>query len=105
LEAARELARAGAAPKRSLLFAAVTAEEKGLLGAEWLATHPPVAGPLVANINLDMPVLLAPSKDVVPIGVEHSSLKAVLEVAAKEIGVDLTPDPFPEETIFVRSDQ
>ncbi len=106
LEAARELVSAADKPRRSLLFVAVTAEEKGLLGAEWFATHPTVASDsLVANINLDMPVLLAPSTDVVPIGVEHSSLKGTLETAAKEVGVLLTPDPFPEETIFVRSDQ
>lgn len=105
LEAARELASTQPAPRRSLVFVAVTAEEKGLLGAEWFAAHPTVAGPLVANINLDMPVLLAPSTDVVPIGVEHSTLKAALDAAAKDIGVALSPDPFPEEVIFVRSDQ
>lgn len=105
-EAARILHAAQSAPKRSLLFIALTAEEKGLLGAEWFASHPTVpAGSLVANINMDMPVLLAPSKDVVPIGIEHSSLKAALDTAAKEIGVDLSPDPFPEEVVFVRSDQ
>lgn len=106
LEAARALKADKAAPKRSLLFVALTAEEKGLLGAEWFATHPTVAaGSLVANINMDMPVLLAPSKDVVPIGVEHSSLKTALDAAAKEIGVTLSPDPFPEDVVFVRSDQ
>jgi hypothetical protein len=105
-EAARILHAVQPAPKRSLLFIALTAEEKGLLGAEWFASHPTVpAGSLVANINMDMPVLLAPSKDVVPIGIEHSSLKAALDTAAKEIGVDLSPDPFPEEVVFVRSDQ
>lgn len=106
LEAARTLKAESPAPKRSMLFVALTAEEKGLLGAEWFATHPtvPAAG-LVANINLDMPVLLAPSKDVVPIGVEHSTLKATLDAAAKDIGVALSPDPFPEEVVFVRSDQ
>ncbi len=105
-EAARILHAAQPAPKRSLLFIALTAEEKGLLGAEWFALHPTVpAGSLVANINMDMPVLLAPSKDVVPIGIEHSSLKSALDTAAKEIGVDLSPDPFPEEVVFVRSDQ
>lgn len=106
LEAARELAALPVKPKRSLLFVALTAEEKGLLGSEWFATHPPVPrASLVADINMDMPVLLAPSTDVVPIGVEHSSLKAVLDAAAKDIGVALSPDPFPEETVFVRSDQ
>lgn len=106
LEAAQTLKAEKIAPKRSLLFVALTAEEKGLLGAEWFATRPTVpATSLVANINMDMPVLLAPSTDVVPIGVEHSSLKATLDTAAKALGVALTPDPFPEESVFVRSDQ
>ncbi|MBX3712326.1 MAG: M20/M25/M40 family metallo-hydrolase [Lysobacter sp.] len=105
LEAARAL-KTGPAPKRGTLFIATTAEEKGLLGAEWFATHPvAAAGTMVANINIDMPVLLAPSRDVVPVGVEHSSLKQVLDTAAKEIGVEQSPDPFPEEVVFVRSDQ
>jgi Zn-dependent M28 family amino/carboxypeptidase len=104
LEAATQLR--AQAPKRSLLFVAVTAEEKGLLGAEWFATHPTVPpASMVANINMDMPVMLAPSKDVVPVGVEHSSLKTALDTAAQEIGVGLTPDPFPEDVVFVRSDQ
>ncbi len=106
LEAARELAGAATKPKRSMLFIALTAEEKGLLGAEWFVRQPtvPKAG-LAANINMDMPVMLAPSKDVVPIGVEHSSLKTALDAAALEIGVTLSPDPFPAEVVFVRSDQ
>jgi Zn-dependent M28 family amino/carboxypeptidase len=106
LEAARELSAATAKPKRSLLFIALTGEEKGLLGAEWFATHPTVPKTdLVANINMDMPVLLVPGKDVVPIGLEHSTLKTALDAAAKEIGVGLSSDPFPEEVVFVRSDQ
>src|SRR3546814_3712824 len=60
---------------------------------------------MVANINMDMPVLMAPTSDVVPIGVEHSTLQTVLETAAKDVGVALSPDPFPEENVFVRSDQ
>ncbi len=106
LEAARELADAPVKPKRSMLFIALTAEEKGLLGAEWFVRNPTVPkADLVANINIDMPVMLAPSKDVVPIGVEHSTLKSALDIAAKEIGVALSPDPFPAEVVFVRSDQ
>lgn len=105
LEAAKRLAQSDSPPKRSLLFVAVTAEEKGLLGAEWFARHPTVAGPLVANVNMDMPVLLAPTRDVVPVGIEHSSLQPLVEAAAAEVGVDLSPDPIPEESIFVRSDQ
>ncbi|MEP6635049.1 MAG: M20/M25/M40 family metallo-hydrolase, partial [Luteimonas sp.] len=106
LEAARTLFAETPHPKRSLLFIALTAEEKGLLGSEWFATHPTVPkNALVADINMDMPVLLAPSRDVVPIGVEHSTLQSALIAAAKESGVALSPDPFPEESIFVRSDQ
>lgn len=106
LETARALKAEPKAPKRSMLFIALTAEEKGLLGAEWFATHPTVpADGLVADLNVDMPVLLAPSKDVVPIGAEHSTLKTALEAAAKDVGVMLSPDPFPEEVVFVRSDQ
>ena len=106
LQAATELAGAPAKPKRSMLFVALTAEEKGLLGAEWFASHPTVPkADLVANINMDMPVLLAPTKDVVPIGVEHSTLKTALDAAASELGLGLSADPFPEEVVFVRSDQ
>ncbi|GAB3311589.1 M20/M25/M40 family metallo-hydrolase [Luteimonas notoginsengisoli] len=106
LEAAQQLQATKQPPKRSALFVAVTAEEKGLLGAEWFATHPTVpAGSMVANINMDMPVLMAPTTDVVPIGVEHSTLQATLDAAAKDVGVALSPDPFPEESVFVRSDQ
>lgn len=105
LEAAHSLTSLEA-PRRSTLFVATTGEEKGLLGAEWFATHPTTAaGTMVANINIDMPVLLAPSKDVVPVGVEHSSLRQVLDTVAKDVRVDLSPDPYPEEVVFVRSDQ
>lgn len=105
-EAARELATAGQPPRRPQFFVAVTAEEQGLLGSRWFARQPPIErGRLVANINLDMPVLMAPSRDVVPIGVEHSSLEGVVEAAARELGIKVSPDPFPEEATFVRSDQ
>ncbi|HEY0502987.1 MAG TPA: M28 family metallopeptidase [Lysobacter sp.] len=105
LEAANRLAHDPAPLQRTAVFVAVTAEEKGLLGAEWFARHPTVAGPLVANVNMDMPILLAPTRDVVPIGLEHSTLQPLVQRAAKEIGVSLSPDPAPEEVVFVRSDQ
>jgi hypothetical protein len=50
-------------------------------------------------------VLLAPTSDVIPIGIEHSSLQPLVAQAAKDVGVTLSPDPFPEEVVFVRSDQ
>ena len=97
---------AAEAPRRSQLFAALTGEEQGLLGAQHFVAHPtvPRAG-LVANINIDMPVLLAPSTDAVAIGAEHSTLEEAVAAAAEEVGVKLSPDPFPEEVTFVRSDQ
>ncbi|WP_206861898.1 M28 family metallopeptidase [Lysobacter changpingensis] len=106
LEAANRLAHEATPTKRSLLFVAVTAEEKGLLGAEWFARNPTVpVDSLVANVNMDMPMLLAPTSDVVPIGLEHSTLQPIVRQAAKEIGVSLSKDPAPEEVVFVRSDQ
>lgn len=106
IEAARELSQSDATPARSTLFAALTAEEQGLLGAQWLVAHPPqAAGRLVANLNIDMPVLTAPTRDIVAIGSEHSTLQAAVTQAAEAVGVEVSPDPFPEEVAFVRSDQ
>ena len=106
LQAATELKADARAPRRSLLFVAVTAEERGLLGATWFAQNPTVPkDSLVANINMDMPVFLTEVTDVVPIGIEHSSLEADVQAAAAELGVGLTADPKPEEVVFVRSDQ
>jgi hypothetical protein len=105
LEAARALASAPVAPRRSVLFLAVTAEEKGLLGSEYFARNPtvPAAG-LVAAVNLDMPVLLYDFADVIAFGAQHSSLQQVVESALKGAELTLTPDPMPEQAIFTRSD-
>lgn len=106
LQAATELKADATAPRRSLLFVAVTAEERGLLGATHFAQYPTVAkDSLVANINMDMPVFLTEVTDVVPIGIEHSTLEADVQAAAGQLGVGLTADPKPEEVVFVRSDQ
>lgn len=106
LEVANGLQQLPVKPRRSSLFIALTAEEHGLLGARWFTHRPTVpAAALVANINIDMPMLTAPTTDVVPIGIEHSTLRAVVEAAARDIGVQVSPDPFPEEVVFVRSDQ
>lgn len=104
-EVARALGK-GPRPKRSVVVALVTAEEKGLLGSDYLAQHlPKSAGRVIANVNLDMPVMLAPSRDVVAFGAENSSLEAVVRRAAQAAGYELSPDPMPEQNIFVRSDQ
>jgi hypothetical protein len=105
LEAARLLGDGPARPARSTLFVGLTAEEKGLLGALHFAAQPTVpSASLVANVNMDMPLLLNDVSDVIPVGIEHSTLKSIAEQAVGEAGLTLTPDPFPEEVLFVRSD-
>jgi len=105
LAVAEELA-AGPRLRRPVLFAALTAEEKGLLGAFHLAANPPGAVTrYAANVNLDMPLFLAPVRDVVAWGAEHSTLGAAAQAAADRSGFTLSPDFMPEETLFVRSDQ
>jgi hypothetical protein len=106
LEVARALAGQPRRPKRSVLVVFVTAEEKGLLGSDYFARNPvKAAGRMVANVNLDMPVFMAASSDIVAFGSENSTLDAVVRKAAGEFGYTLSPDPMPEENIFVRSDQ
>ena len=103
-----ETARAFAAlpPRRSVLFVAVTAEERGLLGSDYFIHHPVVpASSIVANINLDMPLFLYPVADLIAFGSEHSSLQDVTESSANAEGFVFAPDPLPEENLFVRSDQ
>jgi len=105
IEVARAMTTAGA-PRRSVLFMAVTAEEKGLLGSDYFAEHPTVAAnDLVANVNLDMVLMLHPLRDVVAFGANHSSLEQVVERAAEATGIRVGEDPIPELVFFVRSDQ
>ena len=103
-----EIARAFAAPPqrpaRSVVFIAVTGEEKGELGSEYFAKHPTVS-PIVADINMDMFTMLFPVKDVIALGAEHTTLGDLAADAAKQAGFELSPDPQPEEVRFIRSDQ
>ncbi|UZK65496.1 M28 family metallopeptidase [Sphingomonas sp. M1-B02] len=105
LEAARAFAAGGKPPRRSILFVAFAAEEQGLLGSGFLARHPLVgSGKFVANVNLDMPILLYDFQDVVAFGAERSTLGPIVSAAAAKMGVSLSPDPMPQENTFVRSD-
>lgn len=105
LETARLLASQPTAPKRSILFVVVTGEEKGLLGSSFFANNPTVpATQMVANVNLDMPLILYPFADVIAFGSTHSSLGSIVESAAKKIDISLSPDPMPEQALFTRSD-
>jgi len=105
LEVARWMA-AGPRPRRSIAFVAVTGEERGLLGSDYWVRHPTIAGAVpVANVNLDMPLLLYPLADLIAFGAEHSDLAGAVERAAANVGLELSGDPMPEEVLFVRSDQ
>jgi hypothetical protein len=104
LEVARALATSPDRPKRSILFAAVTAEEDGLLGSQYLARHPIAGGRVAAVVNLDMPVLLYDFKDVIAFGAEHSTMGEAVARAGKGMGVALSGDPLPQEGLFTRSD-
>jgi hypothetical protein len=105
IEVARALSVAPERPRRSVLIVANTAEEKGLLGAEAFAHSPTVPiDRMVAAIDLDMPMLLYDFTDVVAYGATHSTLKGVFEKTAAAMGITLSPDPMPEQAVFVRSD-
>jgi hypothetical protein len=106
IETARALAGLPQRPARSIVFAFVTAEESGLVGSDYFAANPPAAaGRPVANVNMDMPLLLFPIDTVVAFGAEHSTLGDAAARAAAQVSLELIPDPMPEQTLFVRSDQ
>jgi hypothetical protein len=106
IETARAFVSMPEAPKRSIIFIAVTGEERGLIGSDYYAHYPTVpSDSMVANVNLDMPLFLYPLADMIAFGAEHSSLGPVVEEAIAEEGFALLPDPMPQETIFIRSDQ
>ena len=105
LQIARDLAK-GKAPKRSIVFAAVTAEEMGLLGSRAYVAHAQAAGQkIVANLNSDMFLPLYPFKHMVVFGLEESNLADDARAVAKELGVEVQSDPQPQRNRFIRSDQ
>jgi Zn-dependent M28 family amino/carboxypeptidase len=96
---------AAARPKRSVLFLAVTAEEKGLLGARHYATNP--LYPLkktVANINMDGAQTKGPSRDIEVIGYGNSTLDDLAAAILKKTNRVLVPDTEPQKGYFYRSD-
>ena len=106
IELARAFTKMNPRPRRSLLFVSVTGEEAGLLGSDYFAHYPTVAkGAIVADVNMDEDQMLWPLEDIVAFGAEHSSLDGVVKKAAERMHLGLSPDPTPEETFFVRSDQ
>lgn len=105
LETARMFAQLPQKPKRSMLFVAVTAEEKGLLGSDYYAQNPTVPlESIVANVNLDMPLITFNFADVIAFGAEHSTMGQYVERATANANIALTPDPWPQMNLFTRSD-
>jgi hypothetical protein len=93
-------------PKRSILFVAVTGEEKGLLGSQFFTNAPTVPlKNIVADINMDMYLPLFPLKSLAVMGLEESTLGGDIRAAAEKAGVTVHPDPEPERNLFIRSDQ
>jgi Zn-dependent M28 family amino/carboxypeptidase len=95
----------GTPPKRTVIFLAVTGEEKGLVGSDYFVNHPTVPlTSIVADVNLDMSILTYRFEDMIVYGAQRSTLGPIVRRAVESAGVALSPDPMPEQGIFVRSD-
>jgi Zn-dependent M28 family amino/carboxypeptidase len=106
LELARAYTRLPNPPRRSILFIAVTSEEKGLLGSKWYASHP--LYPLektVAEFNFDGVNPWGRTSDLVVVGKGQSELEDLLESALSHQGREMVADPEPEKGFYYRSDQ
>jgi Zn-dependent M28 family amino/carboxypeptidase len=105
IEMARVWSGANPKPKRSIYFAAVAAEEQGLLGSAWLGRNPPIpAGRVALNLNYDMVFEFGRVRDVTMNGVERTTFLPTAEKVTKAMGIRITPDPEPEQGHYYRSD-
>ncbi|HET7712452.1 MAG TPA: M28 family peptidase [Thermoanaerobaculia bacterium] len=105
IEMGRVWAQSGAKPKRSVIFAAVAAEEQGLLGSEFLGLNPPVpAGRLALNLNFDAILQIGRVKDVQMVGAERTTFYPTAERVTKALGLRIVPDTAPEQGFYYRSD-
>ena len=105
LELARVYAGAAQKPRRSVLFASVTAEEQGLLGSEYLGKHPPIpAGKIWLDLNYDDVKPLGAAQEVEVSGAERTSFYPVVQATATEFRLAIRPDAHPEAGYYYRSD-
>jgi Zn-dependent M28 family amino/carboxypeptidase len=105
LEMARVLAASPVRPKRSMLFAAVTAEEQGLRGSEYLGKHPPFAARDISlDVNYDDVPPIGTPEEVQVSGAERTTFYPVVQQAAKEFKLTIVPDTRPEAGHYYRSD-
>ncbi len=106
LDLAHTFKRERERPRRSLLMAFVVAEEKGLLGSKYFASHPTVPiKAIVADVHTDMFLPIAPGRTLIVKGLAESDLGARAAAVAKKFGVNPIADPEPLRNSFVRSDQ
>jgi Zn-dependent M28 family amino/carboxypeptidase len=106
LTLARALSSLPTAPKRSIIFAAVAAEEQGLLGSEYFVAHPPIpVSRMAANLNIDGMNVWGRTKDVSVIGLGKSTIDATLRVLASAQGRVVHGDAMADRGFFYRSDQ
>ena len=105
LELARAFSQSAEKPRRSIIFASVTAEEQGLLGSEYLGKHPPFsAGKITLDLNYDdLPPLGSP-EEVEVSGAERTTFFKTVEATAKDFRLVIRPDAHPEAGHFYRSD-
>jgi Zn-dependent M28 family amino/carboxypeptidase len=105
LEMARLYTQAPQRPARSILFAAVTAEEQGLLGSEYLGKHPPVpAGKITLDLNFDDIPPIGSPQEVEVSGAERTTFYPVVQALAEEFRLAIRPDAHPEAGHYYRSD-
>lgn len=105
LEMARAFASATEKPRRSVIFAAVTAEEQGLLGSKYLGEHPPIAARNISlDLNYDALAPLGEPQQIVVSGAERTTVYPLVEKTAKEFDLSIQPDDHPEAGHYYRSD-
>ena len=105
LELARVFAQSPVRPRRSILFASVTAEEQGLLGSEYLGKHPPIpAGRISLDLNFDDVPPLGEPQEVEVSGAERTNFYPTVEATAQEFRLAIRPDSHPEAGHYYRSD-
>lgn len=105
LELARVFATSDQKPGRTMIFAAVTAEEQGLLGSQYLGQHPPIpARDISLDLNYDDIQPLGDPQELVVTGAERTSVYPLVERVAKDFGMAIKPDDHPEAGHYYRSD-
>jgi len=105
LEIARAFSQSNIHPPNSIIFAAVTAEEQGLLGSEYLGQHPPIpAAQISLDINFDMLLPIGVQQEINVNGAQRTTFYPQVQATAKRFGLTIVPDPRPEAGSYYRSD-